>query len=69
VPITVEQPPPPLHGVVIIQQHLIVATDGRHHFALSLASVGASARTIWTTDYIRPRNLHTPGLIALLPLW
>jgi hypothetical protein len=44
-PIAIEQPPPPLQGVVVIQRHLIIAVDGCHHLALSLAGVRAGVGT------------------------
>jgi hypothetical protein len=67
VPIAMEQPPPPLQGVVIVQWHLIVTVDGRHRLALSLAGVRADARYTQTIGYIRPIDLYTSRLIALLP--
>jgi hypothetical protein len=58
-PIAAEKPSPPLQGVVIIRRHLIIATDGRRRFPLSLAGIGAGARDTRTTCHIRPR-LCTP---------
>jgi hypothetical protein len=58
--------PPPLRGVVIISQHLIIAMDGRCRLALSLAGAGAGARGTRTTGYIHPRDLYTLKLITLL---